>query len=356
MGGFTKFLSSLPPAWALLAGALLLFPSCQSPGRNPDQWLGQGGERAAWSPAPDLNRLEAPGSPTNWKELESLGKEPPSFRTRVRRAFLYLRVRRPDRAKEELDQALLLPGLSKEQEAVAWYGKALAFSALELPGRARWSLEQARKETMDPALLARLRSFKEDLSLGRKTTFGKKKAHPAPAALKIHTRREWGARPTDLSKVRPMGRAYRITIHHSGFPCPDPSWSGVRAQIRAIQKNHKHKYTNGEGWADVGYHFFVDPAGGIWEGRSLRYQGAHAGNHALNKGNIGICLLGDFQGHTPPPAQMRGLEKLLRYLMKRYKIPASRIYTHRELKNTACPGRRGQEAINRLRRKLSLDT
>ena len=361
MGGYSRFFSfsslsslrSLLPA--ALGGALLsLFPSCQgtkwdSPARK-DPSLS-----SLLSPAPDLARLEEPGSPTNWKELDRLAREHPTYATRLRRAFLFLRVHRPDRAKEELDRALALPGLTPEQEALAWYGKALAFSALELPGRARWSLEQARRATRDPSLLARLRDleagrgFLHDPAAGR----GGQGKTSALGALRIHTRREWGARPADTSRTRPMGRIYRITIHHSGFPCPDSSWRAVKNQIRAIQKNHKHRSTNGEGWADVGYHFFVDPAGGVWEGRSIRWQGAHAGNHRLNRGNIGICLLGDFQDHPPTPAQVRALEKLLRTLMARYGIPASRIYTHRELKSTACPGRYAQPVIDRLRRKLA---
>ena len=351
MGGCTDpRVSRLFPA--LLAGALFFLSSCQGPGRRMG-WE-ERGKNTLSSPAPDLNALEEPGTPTSWKELERLGTEPPTFSRRLRRAFLFLRVQRPDRAKEELDQALLLPGLTREQEAAAWYGKALAFSALDLPQRARWSMEQARRATMDPALLARLKALESGVPPETLEKAGKKRGKPGAGTLKIHTRREWGARPADTSRTRPMGRVYRVTIHHSGFPCPDASWRAVKGQIRAIQRNHKHKYTNGEGWADVGYHFFVDPAGGVWEGRSLRYQGAHAGNHVLNRGNIGICLLGNFQDHPPTPAQMKALERLLRHLMKKYRIPASRIYTHRELKSTACPGRYAQAAINRLRRKLAL--
>ena len=351
MGGF-KISRFFPWAAAAPALALFLLSSCQGPGRSPE-WTGPG--PAAFSgPPPDLNALEEPGNPTNWKELERLGKEPPTFARRIRRAFLYLRVRRPDRAKEELDQALLTPGLSREQEAVAWYGKALAFTALELPGRARWSLEQARKATMDPSLLARLKDLESGIPPWSARSRRKSRPGPAAGPIRIHSRKEWGARPAAVNRTTPMGRIYRITIHHSGFPCPDSSPAAVEALIRTIQKNHKHKTTNGEGWADVGYHFLIDPAGRIWQGRSLRYQGAHAGNHRLNKGNIGICLLGNFQDHPPSPAQMKGLEKLLRFLMKKYRIPASRIYTHRELKSTACPGRYAQRAINQLRRKLSL--
>ncbi len=350
MGGFKMF-RVVPAAAVLPALALFLLPSCQGPGAKPEWPAGRA--TPSFRPAPDLDRLEEPGSPTNWKELDRLGKEPPTYETRIRRAFLFLRVRRPDRAKEELDLALLQPGLSREQEAVAWYGKALAFQALDLPGRARWSLEQARKATMDPSLLARLKDLESGVPPWSARGRRRKKASASSAAVpRIHTRKEWGARPADVSRTTPMGRIYRITIHHSGFPCRDSSLRAVEAQIRAIQKNHKHKRTNGEGWADVGYHFFVDPAGRIWQGRSLRYQGAHAGNHRLNRGNIGICLLGDFQDHAPSPAQMKGLEKLLRFLMRKYKIPATRIYTHRELKSTACPGRWAQRAVNRLRRRL----
>ena len=47
------------------------------------------------------------------------------------------------------------------------------------------------------------------------------------------------------------------------------------------------------GWTDIGYHFVIDPAGTIYEGRDIRVRGAHV--EGANTGKVGLLLLGDFQ-------------------------------------------------------------
>jgi hypothetical protein len=49
---------------------------------------------------------------------------------------------------------------------------------------------------------------------------------------------------------------------------------------------------------DIGYHYIVDRSGAIWQGRRIRYQGAHARGSA-NNGNIGIVLLGISRTSSP---------------------------------------------------------
>ena len=151
-----------------------------------------------------------------------------------------------------------------------------------------------------------------------------------------------------------MGRIYRITVHHSANVARSPS---LREAARSIKLDQRYHMST-KGWGDIGYHYLIDPAGRIWQGRNLRWQGAHAGNHALNKGNIGVCLLGKFtagrSGQAPSRAQISALAALLRQLTHRHRIRQGNIFTHQELEGvvTICPGPRLQRVVDRLRRNM----
>ena len=97
---------------------------------------------------------------------------------------------------------------------------------------------------------------------------------PEEGRLFVTSRDGWNARPPRRN-IELMGQVEKITVHHTGG---DLFLGNTRAdaadEIRRIQKYHQ----NEQGWADIGYHFVVDRAGGIWQGRRLCYQGAHAGD------------------------------------------------------------------------------
>jgi len=166
---------------------------------------------------------------------------------------------------------------------------------------------------------------------------GKIPSDPRQLLPDIHRRAEWNASPITADHV-PMTRITSLTVHHTAFAPPPPQ--GASTQVKRIQQEH----TGVKGWADIGYHFLIDPSGGIWEGRQLVYQGAHAGG-AANIGNIGICLMGDFERNPVPAAQLRGLDRLLARLRDQFDLDADDVRTHREWKATACPGGYLQSAV-----------
>ena len=71
-------------------------------------------------------------------------------------------------------------------------------------------------------------------------------------------------------------------------------------------------------------------------GRSLEYQGAHCPE--LNATHIGVCLAGNYDLAPPDAAMLAKLEELVRGLMTRYRIPASRIAYHCDYSPKSCPG------------------
>ncbi len=164
-----------------------------------------------------------------------------------------------------------------------------------------------------------------------------KKAEQPEAPLAIIPRSRWGPMAPRRSRLVPMGKPFRITVHHSADVngSSPVAWGTAARHIQAIQRDHMlHR-----GWGDIGYHFIIDRAGRIWQGRSLRYQGAHAGNFEANRGNIGIVVEGNFEYHPPNEAQIRALRSLIHYLRRKYGIPKWRVYGHNHFRPTGCPGR-----------------
>ena len=143
-----------------------------------------------------------------------------------------------------------------------------------------------------------------------------------------------------------MTTVRHITVHHDGM---DPFFATDRASVAAhlelIRQLHRRR-----GWGDIGYHFAVDRAGRVWEGRPLMYQGAHVKDH--NPGNIGIVVLGNFEMQAPTRAQLAAVRAQLNALMRIYDVPTGRVHTHQEWAGAAtlCPGGRLQHDLESLRR------
>jgi tetratricopeptide (TPR) repeat protein len=164
--------------------------------------------------------------------------------------------------------------------------------------------------------------------------------------LTILPREQWHARAI-RSNIDPMTPIFRITVHHTADRCDQSDLQSSAELINYYQKVHQER----NGWADIGYHFLIDRAGRVWEGRPISYQGAHAGNSEKNRGNIGVCLLGDFTEQQVNATQKTSLAGLLRELCRIYKLnPGTQVYTHKEMQATECPGPKLQSVVEDFRR------
>ncbi|MBL6721702.1 MAG: N-acetylmuramoyl-L-alanine amidase [Planctomycetes bacterium] len=158
---------------------------------------------------------------------------------------------------------------------------------------------------------------------------------PLPGLVR---RGAWAKAPPIASRLNRIDRPFtEFTIHHSDTT-HRPGPEGIR-----------RVHVDSERYGDVGYHFLIGPDGTVWEGRSLRYQGAHAGE-GRNEGKLGICLLGDFEVARPTPAALRSLEQLVRHLSSELDIPLRAVRGHGEVKATLCPGRHLQRWVDTWRR------
>ncbi len=159
----------------------------------------------------------------------------------------------------------------------------------------------------------------------------------------IFPRTAWAKGAPIASRMDPMRPVKRITIHHTAVPSGTIHNRAEASQmIESVRRAHITR--SGEPFGDIGYHFVIDPLGNVWEGRSLRYQGAHVAKQ--NEGNLGIVCMGNFETERPSPAQIASLNRFVVTQMRRYSVSLGNVRTHRELAPTACPGRNLQPIIN----------
>lgn len=168
---------------------------------------------------------------------------------------------------------------------------------------------------------------------------------PVAGDLSMVPRSAWNAGKPIASRLKAMTRIRRVTVHHEG--CPRANWNSSTASVaqdlRRIQVAHRKRMRAG----DIGYHYIVDRQGRIWEGRSLRYQGAHVRNN--NEGNIGIMCLGNFDIQKPSLKQLTSLERLVQTVCGHYRLNPLTIYGHSDLVATRCPGRYLKGQVHGLR-------
>lgn len=170
---------------------------------------------------------------------------------------------------------------------------------------------------------------------------------PVSAVSSIRTvpRSSWAKAAPIRSRLNPMRFINRITVHHEGWtPVYFTDFASTKARMDSIRRSHLERMRAG----DIGYHFVIDRAGYVWQGRDLRYQGAHVGKN--NENNLGIMVLGNFNKQAASSQQLASLQNLLRLHIRTYRIAKHRVYTHRELGPTTCPGNRLQNYMTDLRR------
>lgn len=263
---------------------------------------------------------------------------------RLRVAYLELQLNRPAAAIDAAAEVLFGPDKpSSNDESFARYLRGLAYEQLGEPARGSYDFERANALAFDSGLLQLLRARQPAPADGGSDL--------ADVDLVIANRAAWNARGSNRRNLDPMGRVTRLTIHHSAMPLRDSRPAACATQIQAIQRDHMQT----RGYGDIGYHFLIDPSGRIWQGRDVRYQGAHASGDN-NVGNLGICLLGNFlrgrEGHKPTEAQVAAMQRLVVQLLQRYRLAPEAIYCHSHFKNTACPGPLMEPLVTRMVRDL----
>ncbi len=152
-------------------------------------------------------------------------------------------------------------------------------------------------------------------------------------------RTQWASSGPRTSLANPMNGITRITVHHAAMVATAgmPRDSAAR-MIESIRREHASRKDQNTGapWADIGYHYIIDPAGRVWEGRPTNLQGAHVRD--TNQHNLGIMLLGNFDQQRPSAEALGVLDRFVAEQMRKYRVSLGRVYTHQELGQSRCPG------------------
>ena len=127
----------------------------------------------------------------------------------------------------------------------------------------------------------------------------------------------------NFSSLTPRSKVLEyIVIHHTA--------STAKESVEQIHNFH----INNNGWAGIGYHFYIRKDGTIYRGRPEKYVGAHCENY--NSVSLGICLEGNFEIEKPTEKQIQSVTDLVKYLRKKY--GNFKLVGHKDLNATACPG------------------
>lgn len=107
------------------------------------------------------------------------------------------------------------------------------------------------------------------------------------------------------------------------------------AMAKSCTADDVHKWHRDDnGWAGIGYHFFVRKDGTVYTGRPINTIGAHC--EGFNYDSIGICFEGDFMQENMNDVQANAGIELIRHIRKLYAI--KRVVRHKDLRSSNCPG------------------
>lgn len=118
-----------------------------------------------------------------------------------------------------------------------------------------------------------------------------------------------------------------------------------------------HRYHTNQGYGGIAYHFVIGNGKGMKDGEvaeTYRWKEQMAGTHVTvdsweyNVFGIGICIVGNLEKKPMTKKQKKALQKLIRKLMKKYRIAAGNVITHADVpfdddpgqkQKTKCPGK-----------------
>ena len=124
----------------------------------------------------------------------------------------------------------------------------------------------------------------------------------------------------NMSKIAYGNNPTSIVLHH--------------AEASSCSVQDVHSWHRNQGWAGIGYHYFVRKNGEIFKGREDNWIGSHCLGH--NQNTLGICFEGAFNKETMGQTQINAGKELVSYLKSKYGI--SKVYRHKDLNSTDCPG------------------
>ncbi|WP_157041791.1 S-layer homology domain-containing protein [Nitriliruptor alkaliphilus] len=188
-------------------------------------------------------------------------------------------------------------------------------------------------------------------------------AEATAARPTIISRAGWGANES----IRRGSPSYRTptfaVLHHTAG-----SNNYTRAQSAAVVRGIYHYHAQTLGWGDIGYNILVDRYGQIFEGRFGGLDRGVIGAHArgYNTGSFGVSVMGNFDIADVPSAALESVARVSawkydvhgidRSASRTMTVNGTRINTftsHRNVGQTACPGRYLYARMGHLRSRIA---
>ncbi|GAA1991193.1 hypothetical protein GCM10009718_31200 [Isoptericola halotolerans] len=177
----------------------------------------------------------------------------------------------------------------------------------------------------------------------------------------ISSRAAWGADERIMTWTPRQGSIRGATIHHTAG-----TNSYSQAQVPGIIRGIYAYHAQTRGWGDIGYNFVVDKYGRVWEGRAGGVNRQTIGGHAVgyNTNATGISVLGNYETATVSNAAVSAVVRLVAWKLSLHGVPATgsttingrsvqRIFGHRDVSATACPGRTLYAKMGEIRRRAA---
>jgi len=185
---------------------------------------------------------------------------------------------------------------------------------------------------------------------------------------RVISRAEWGA-PAQGCTPDVAPTLVGATVHHTAGSNTYSTIAQAESQIRGDAAFHLSL-----GWCDLGYNFVVDKWGNIYEGRAGSLTQAVIGAHAggFNSGTVGVAMLGTYDA-VPSAATQRSVAQIIGWRLGAYGVNPNtsmsyatgdggvgvkfknqivalpRVFGHRDVWFTACPGNGGYAALPNIR-------
>ncbi len=123
----------------------------------------------------------------------------------------------------------------------------------------------------------------------------------------------------------------KLTLHHSATTHTAEQNLGEKLQkMQAWGENDRN-------WFDIPYHFMIDIDGSILEARNYRYVG-DTNTRYDPRGHFLINCFGNYSEAEPNIEQLKSIAGLMAWATAEFSIEPLKIYGHRDLATTSCPG------------------
>jgi uncharacterized protein with LGFP repeats len=188
----------------------------------------------------------------------------------------------------------------------------------------------------------------------------------------IVSRGQWGADESMRCAAPLYDNGIRAAVVHHTATSNDYSPADSASIVRGIYGYH----TRTLGWCDIAYNALVDKFGHVFEGRfggiTRPVEGSHTGG--FNRNTWAVAMVGNFDLAEPTPEQVHSVGLLFGWRLAMDRVDPRgttvaltsaggpythfaqgvtpvlpNIFAHRDVGNTACPGRLGYAALDRIR-------